>query len=280
MSSAVDTSTVVCVLGMSRTGTSLTTRVLSLAGVYLGPEDELLQKDLHQLAGEGESVLARARDTNPEGFWEHYRIMRLNERVLRALGGSWRDPPQMPSGWESSDDLIALADEARSLLAESFAGHDLWGWKDPRNSLTLPFWQRLVPTMRYVVCLRNPADVAASLQRRDEMPIDQGLELWREYVNAALVGTAGWPRLLVPYEDFFVDRTRTAARLARFVGRPGAFDDGATESRLVEAVDERLWRNRAAACGEEAAGGLPDDIASLQRLTQHLLSVQNGGDAG
>lgn len=244
MSSAAEGATAICVLGMSRTGSSLTTRVLNLAGVYLGPEEELLGPDLRQLAAEGEQVLEKARDSNPEGHWEHYRLMRLNERILRDLGGSWRDPPPLPPGWESSEELAGLRNEARVLLAESFAGHGLWGWKDPRNSLTLPFWQRLVPEMRYVICLRNPIDVAASLERRDGMPIEQGLELWCSYMGAALAGTERRRRLLVSYESFFTDRAGTAARLARFVGRDGAFEGEQGERRLAEVVDERLWRHR------------------------------------
>jgi O-antigen biosynthesis protein len=244
MSGATVGGTAVCVLGMSRTGTSLTTRVLDLAGVYLGPMDELLGTELRQLAGEGEDVLAKARSSNPEGHWEHYRLMRLNERILRALGGSWREPPEMPPGWESSPELAAERDEARALLFESFAGHELWGWKDPRSSLTLPFWQCLIAEMRYVICLRNPLDIAASLERREGMSVAQALALWRVYVAAALAQTAGRPRLLVRYEDFFADRVGTAQRLARFVGCGRAFDDWEGQRRLAETVDERLWRNR------------------------------------
>lgn len=244
MSVAGQSPTIVCVLGMSRTGTSLTTQVLSLAGVYLGPEEELLGADLSPLASEGEQVLEKARNSNPAGHWEHYRLMRLNEGILRSFGGNWREPPTMPPGWESSSELSSLREEARALLAQSFDGHELWGWKDPRNSLTLPFWQSLVPAMRYVICVRNPMDVAASLEDRDGIPVEQGMELWCSYTSAALAGTEGRRRLLVPYESFFADRTGTAARLARFIGREGAFAGDEGERRLAEAVDERLWRHR------------------------------------
>lgn len=243
MSAAVE-GTVVCILGMSRTGTSLTARVLNLAGVHLGPEEELLGADLRQLAGEGKQVLAKAYGSNPEGHWEHYRLMRLNERILRSLGGNWREPPAMPPRWETSDDLADLREEARALLEESFAGRRLWGWKDPRNSLTLPFWRRLLPEMRYVICVRNPLDVAASLARREEMSVGQALELWRIYAAASVAGTAGRSPLIVRYEYFFADRVGTANRLAHFVGRDGAFGGWESQRRLAETVDERLWRNR------------------------------------
>jgi hypothetical protein len=270
-------STVICVLGMSRSGTSLTTRVLSLAGVYLGPDDELLGDDLRQLAGEGEEVLARASAANPEGFWEHYRLMRLNERILRSLGGNWRDPPSMAPGWESSEELAAEREEARAMLAESFDGHDLWAWKDPRNCLTLPFWQRLLPEMRYVICLRNPVDIAASLQRRDGMSLAEGLELWLVYTAAALFNTSGRRRLLVPYESYFGDPSGTVARLARFVGRDGALEGDEPGRRLDEAINHSLWRNRSSVRDAVVAESMSVEAASLYLVTQ-LLAVAEAGD--
>jgi hypothetical protein len=270
MEESVMEPTVICVLGMSRTGTSLTTRVLNLAGVYLGPERELLGKELHQLAGEGESVLARARDTNPEGFWEHYRIMRLNERILRALGGNWREPPELPPGWETSDALAAEREEAQVLIDESFGGQRLWGWKDPRNCLTLPFWQALLPPMRYVICLRNPVDVAASLGRRDGMAFEAAVGLWLAYVARALVNTSGRPRTFVSYESHFDDPQGTAAHLARFAGCDGALADAETQQRLAEAVDERLWRNRTAATDIARDPRVPVAATALHQLTESL----------
>jgi hypothetical protein len=244
MSGAATGADVVCVLGMSRSGTSLTTRILNLAGVYLGRPDELLGPDLRQLASEGEQVRAKARHSNPGGHWEHYGMMRLNESILRTLGGSWREPPPMPPEWESSQGLADLRDEARALLTESFAGRSLWGWKDPRNSLTVPFWRHLLPEMRYVICVRDPVEVAASLQQRDGMATEQGLRLWRAYSAAGVTGTASGPRVFVPYRSFFSDPAAAAARLARFVGRRDAFAGEEGGCLLGNVIDERLWRQR------------------------------------
>lgn len=76
------------------------------------------------------------------------------------------------------------------------------------------------------------------------MTVAKGLELWRVYAAAALAGTAGQPRLMVRYEDFFADRAGTARRLAGFVGHGAAFESRKGRLRLAETVDERLWRNR------------------------------------
>lgn len=269
----------ICILGMSRTGSSLTARVLNLMGVYLGPEEELLAGELPQLAGEGDEVLARANEANPNGFWEHYRIMRLNERILRAHGGSWRDPPPLPPGWERSSELEAEREEARALLAESFGGQRLWGWKDPRNSLTLPFWRQLLPYMRYVICLRNPLEVAVSLRQRDGMPLEQGFDLWLTYLASALVNTADQPRILVPYESYFDAPGELETRLAGFLGRGGVLDDAELQRQLADAVDEQLWRNRSSLKDLARDSHVPDDAISLHLLTRELALSPDGAAA-
>ena len=258
----------ICVLGPSRSGTSLTARLLELAGVYLGEPADLLHGELPELPEHSRDVARRA---NPEGFWEHYRLMRLNERILRRLGGNWREPPPLPAGWEGSEELEPEREQARALLEQTFAGRPLWGWKDPRNALTLPFWRSLVPDLRCVVCLRDPVDAATSLRRRDGMSFECAVRLWRRYVAAGMANSAGSERLVVRYEDYFADPRGAAARLATFAGRRGAFERAAQERRLAEAIDERLWRNRSAAAGRTAAA------RGRRSLDFIVIGVQKGG---
>jgi hypothetical protein len=277
-SSAATQATVICVLGMSRSGTSLSARILDRAGVYLGAEEDLLGGELNQIPGEDRD---KARAANPEGFWEHYRLMRLNERILHRLGGNWRQPPPLAPGWERSPHLDEEREEARALIEGTFAGRDLWGWKDPRNSLTLPFWQRLLPRMRYVVCLRNPLDVAASLQRRDGISLEHGAKLWLAYVAWALVNTSGRPRLLLAYESYFRDPDGVAARLAAFAGGEHALGGGEAARRLVEAIDKRLWRNRSDERQVIGDRSLPPQLAPLYLLTEALAArAPEGGEGG
>lgn len=249
--------TVVCVLGMSRTGTSLTTRLLNLSGVYLGPEEGLL----------------KPRPANPEGFWEHFRIMRLNEQVLKTLGGNWRSPPEMPAGWEQSERLAAEREQAVALLQETFSGHELWGWKDPRNSLTLPLWQRLLPDARYVICLRNPVDVAASLEARDEIALEDGFALWLRYVASALVNTSRRPRVFVSYEEYFDDCQPVAQRLARFIGLDAPPVGAVT-------VNERLWHHRTPPEDVAADTRVPAEVVSLHLITELLRAASSQEPGG
>jgi hypothetical protein len=176
-------------------------RLLNLLGVEIGPEADLLTP------GEGD---------NPRGYWEPRWMVELNDQILARLGTVWWRPPQAAPGWERSSEFDELRDLARRMLAEKFGAARLWGWKDPRTTITLPFWKQLVPDARYVICVRNPADAISSIQRRPDpnLPVETWGDLWLEYTARALEETRGSRRTLVFYEDYFQDRDRPLAALA------------------------------------------------------------------
>jgi hypothetical protein len=69
----------VVILGMHRSGTSLVTRLVSLLGLALCREDDLL-------AG---------RKANPRGHWESNSMLAFNDRLLEELDASWFCPPPL-----------------------------------------------------------------------------------------------------------------------------------------------------------------------------------------
>ena len=114
------------------------TRLLHRCGLYLGPKDALMP----------------AQADNPDGFWEHLGFVALNDELLGALGGAWDLPPKTDENL-SDERLDTLRMKAR-LLIEGFHSAQIWGWKDPRNSLTLPFWEDLLPGLKTLIIVRNP----------------------------------------------------------------------------------------------------------------------------
>lgn len=258
----------VLVIGPGRAGTSTTMRALNLLGVDVGPEDGLVEP------GAG----------GPKGFWERRRIIELNERLLRSQGGTWRRPPRFQPGWESAEELEPEREEARAILREDFGDSRLWGWKDPRASLTLPFWQPLLAELgceaRYVICVRNPLDCATSISPRPEQkdfffsrhgpPLARAFPLWVAYVASALANTAGRSRTLVAYEDWFERRAGTAARLARFVGREPPEPGGEAERQIEDFVEDGLWHHRTSAADVLRDGQVPADACGLYVAVEAL----------
>jgi hypothetical protein len=221
---------IVCILGMHRSGTSVLTRVLNLIGVDLG-SDEVLTT---------EPVAA-----NPKGYWEHSEIVSISDAILRRHGGSWDKPPLLPPGWETAAAIDDLRSRAQQLIADQFAKVQLWGWKDPRTCLTLPFWQQLLPDMRYIICLRNPLDVTRSLEQRDRFSAEQSSNLWFTYVSSALNHSEGKPRLVIFYEDLMDDCLRELRRLAEFLGEPEMAEQAEVQEAVQEFIEKGLQHYRA-----------------------------------
>lgn len=228
---------------MSRSGTSLTVRVLNLLGVDLGTPESLIP----------------GNEQNVKGYWEQRPIFEVNEAVLAALGGTYANPPVVKPGWERSPRLTLLKRRAAELLDETFGSAPLKGFKDPRVALTLPFWRELVPHMRYAICIRNPVDVARSYERftgGGESARSSAIDLWVRSTASALVHTSGSSRIVVFYEDFFIDLRGEVERLAELIERPVPEDAFAE----IEAfVDAGLRNHRSSA---DAVAG--DDPAAQQ----------------
>jgi len=198
------TQTAVCIAGAHRSGTSMLTRLLHACGLYLGPE----------------SALMPAQADNPEGFWEHLGFVAVNDELLNELGGAWDLPPTADENF-SDRRLGPLRMKAR-LLIEGFDSTDVWGWKDPRNSLTLPFWQDVLPGLKTLIIVRNPLEVAYSMRERNGTSYSFGLRLWEIYNRRLIEAATAQQHLVTHYDLFFEDPESELRRTAHFIGLPDA----------------------------------------------------------
>jgi len=149
------------VLGMHRSATSLVAKGLDTL-IHLGDEDKMLPP---------------AAD-NTEGFYENTRFLELNDEILQAAGGNWLEPP-------SEESILAqepiFEERIKKLIEEESEGHSLWGWKDPRTSLTIRLFHPHLVNPHYITCFRNVEDVAASLRTRNGISMFKGIGCALEY---------------------------------------------------------------------------------------------------
>src|SRR5438552_11963192 len=104
------------------------------------------------------------------------------------------------------------------LLIERFDSASFWGWKDPRNSLTLPFWQDVLPGLKTIVMVRNPLEVAHSMRERNGTSYSLALRLWEIY-NRRLIETANEKqRVVTRYDAFFEDTESELRKILQFAG--------------------------------------------------------------
>lgn len=186
----------VLVLGMHRSGTSAFTRVLSLLGCDL-PKT---------LIGPG--------DTNRTGHWESDLIRQLNDGILASAGSDWDDWLEINPGWLQSPKAGEYRDEALRVLQEEFGSSRIFVLKDPRICRLLPFWLEVLEEAGAqpgtVFPLRNPLEVAASLQRRNGFAVGLGQLIWLRHVLDAEFASRGMRRFFTSYDRLLNGWARTA----------------------------------------------------------------------
>ena len=248
-------------LGMHRSGTSLTVRLLADLGMHMGS----------WLSRDAEAV--------------HFQ--KLNRRIYRETGSNWGQVEGLVQAIGSPAFVQRQAAEMRRRLygdallpggmpaIASFFGSDRraeiergevapWGWKDPRTTLTFPVWLELFPRARWLHIVRNGVDVAISTHRRslrqqkkfwsrllrlDYVPatldFDYSFRLWETYLDFVLEHKHLIPAgryLEMRYEDLLARPEASLVRLVEFA------TDGAAEQFLdaerIKAACGRVNRGR------------------------------------
>jgi len=205
------------VAGCHRSGTSAITGAL----VALG------------LQGVDESDRIDALESNAE-HWESLSVALFNESLLLGHDGTWDAPPddgELPR-------QASGAEQGRldTMLSKAYPGPEPGVLKDPRISLLLPFWRSVLGGHLAAVWIwRSPQAVALSLERRDSLPVENGLALWDHYVRSTALGLDGLPVYVLRYEDVIEEPDATLALLARWLEDQTGLSPGATP-RLDEAV--------------------------------------------
>lgn len=192
---------IVCILGMHRCGSSYVAGRIRGMGIDFGCDNDLIAGDTY----------------NERGYNENKDLSYLGEEILIAMGGDHIRPPFLESGWENSPSLDSFRVKAKQLIDTKFKKSPAWGWKDPRNSLLLPFWKQVVDPTHYVIAVRNPLEVAESLLQRNGIAVRHGSELWFLHLAAAVFHTRGLKRKFVFFEDACQSPLHVDRQLAEFL---------------------------------------------------------------
>lgn len=229
------------IIGMHRSGTAMIAQMLEELGLFTG----------------------RKKQQNHEALF----FMNINDWLLHQSCASWDYPEPFHFLLENKE-IRALATDYMSSMVRvpavaSFLGwrkclsyrsllnlNFPWGWKDPRNTYTLPLWLEIFPDARVIHIHRNGIDVANSLVMRDQRAFENkksryiarrafyrvrpkrggftdsircaslegAFSLWEEYLKEAEkhVTALGSGALELKYEDLVSEPCELLRQLARF----------------------------------------------------------------
>ncbi|MBI4568166.1 MAG: hypothetical protein HY719_07190, partial [Planctomycetes bacterium] len=191
----------VLILGVHRSGTSAVTRVVNLLGAALPTR------------------LMPAAADNEAGFWESADLMEIHEAALASAGATWQEVSAVPRTWFESDAAREFRDRLVAVLRHDFQQCGMFVIKDPRMCLLAPLWRQALAAFDaepcYVIPVRNPLEVAASLKKRDALPFARSLLLWVTNFIEAETETRGAARAIVRYEQLLNDWRPVARAMER-----------------------------------------------------------------
>jgi len=239
----------VIIIGMHRSGTSLLSRILEKAGIFMGVKKE----------------------ENNEALF----FLKFNDWVLKQANATWDNPYCFNFINDTFISHIKRVYDKRqkSMFAIQYLGFQnylkyreinnidfKWGWKDPRNTFTLDIWKEIYPGAKILHIYRNPVDVAQSLKVRAEkiekqfsynlkkklkeyllkgkvgynhsyrvLSLEGGFELWKEYVEKAFQEKSAFH---VKYEDLLQNPKENMGLIFDFLKL------GIQESSLEEYIKE------------------------------------------
>jgi hypothetical protein len=193
--------TAILVLGMHRSGTSAIARLLNLRGADLGRD------------------LLPPKPDNERGFWENSAVLALHETLLGRQDWHWHDLLEPGTDWLRDAPAREFVTGLPAVLAAQFAGSRLMLVKDPRLSLFAPLWIETLAALKvrpvFVITIRHPDEVAASLAKRDGFSFARSHSLWLQHLAEAERATCGHARVFVHYERLLADWRAELERIGR-----------------------------------------------------------------
>lgn len=233
----------IIIIGMHRSGTTMITEMLQRLGLFVGEN----------------------LDRNSESAF----FIQLNDWLLDQCAGKWDRPIVMDALTANPQLECLVTDYLRYMLknlpvvkyvgANRFLRGDVpenanfcWGWKDPRNTFTLPVWLNIFPQAKVLHIYRNGIDVASSLRERAEhelksasiihhkfkffgryqlgikrygfvdsarvLDVREGFKLWEDYVAQGFCyqNIGGTQILHICYEEFLKAPYDNLEKIVRF----------------------------------------------------------------
>lgn len=176
------------ITGMHRSGTSIVARLMFEAGGDFGDPETFYRPD----------------KWNPDGYYEQPEFHAINMPIIN--GPFWKFSYFRLASTQTLARRAARFSDQIQAASEKYRGKIV---KEVRFCLTLPGWQEQGAHFdRALVCLREPFEVAQSVDKRFRVGYNRSLELWRQHNERLLENLGDLPRWFIAYHNILDPDTR------------------------------------------------------------------------
>lgn len=210
--------TMLLVLGVHRSGTSVTARLLECLGAK--NSDRLMEPS----------------ERNPRGYFEDIDVYNFNEKkLLPRLGHYWHSIQFIDWSAINGAERSELELQAVEIIQKNYTNpNSLFVLKEPRISILMPFWisvlQRAGFNIKVACSIRDPLSVARSMSKGEGLTISHAGMVYANNWLQILASIHGLPVGFIHFDDIFINAKQHLINLARklAIPLPQDFDEKTT----------------------------------------------------
>lgn len=215
----------VFIVGAPRSGTSATAGVLKILGLQLGDD------------------LVGPLPDNQKGHFEDAQIVAHNRALYKALGSkNTYTGMALPDAWFQSNNGYKAMQETKVLLHKRFATYRCFGIKNPLLSLFLPTYFSAVKSLFYIpkliIVIRNPLEIAYSIQRRTNLALEHILNVVTNYLTSIYRYSVSVEKLVILFDDLLYNTKHVLTKMVEFL--PALSLTHQKEKEINEFLDQSL----------------------------------------
>ena len=236
------------ILGMHRSGTSALGGVLNSIGFDFG------------------SDLMQADNGNPKGYFENNLVYELNRTILTENNSFWHEY-NFKIDSINKERLAHYISEAKKIIVNEFRLSENFVIKDPRICMLFPIWEQacleLNINIKVIIPYRNPAEVASSLNKRDNLSHEKSIVLWCEHFLSAEYLSRKYNRIFLFFDDLLDDPISVTHKIGSLTGSKISQEN---LSSVKGFLDKKIKHNNVSL--DNFTNGTPNVIRKIVKLIQ------------